>query len=77
MFQIEEAYVCIYSERHADIILFHHEGGVDIGDVDAKALRLSVPVGSSLSLDDVQEKLVVGMPENKHKLVPSPSTYCW
>ena len=34
--QAEEFYVCIYSERDGDTILFHHEGGVDIGDVDAK-----------------------------------------
>ncbi|XP_063985408.1 ATP-citrate synthase [Diachasmimorpha longicaudata] len=44
----EEAYVCIYSHRTADTILFHHEGGVDIGDVDAKALKLDVPVGKEL-----------------------------
>uniref|UniRef100_A0A0V0G5Z5 ATP-citrate synthase n=1 Tax=Triatoma dimidiata TaxID=72491 RepID=A0A0V0G5Z5_TRIDM len=65
----EEAYVCIYSERHADVILFHHEGGVDIGDVDAKALRLCIPVESSLSLDDIKEKLLVGMPESKHRML--------
>ena len=35
-FQDEEFYVCIYSHREGDTILFHHEGGVDIGDVDAK-----------------------------------------
>lgn len=35
-FQEDEAYVCIFSHRHGDTILFHHEGGVDIGDVDAK-----------------------------------------
>ncbi|XP_020285486.1 ATP-citrate synthase [Pseudomyrmex gracilis] len=44
----EEAYVCIYSHRNADTILFHHQGGVDIGDVDAKALKLDVPVGGQL-----------------------------
>ncbi|XP_003425261.1 ATP-citrate synthase [Nasonia vitripennis] len=44
----EEAYVCIYSHRTADTILFHHEGGVDIGDVDAKALKLEVPVDSDI-----------------------------
>lgn len=38
-------YVCIFSERNADSILFYHEGGVDIGDVDTKAQRLLVPVG--------------------------------
>lgn len=34
--QDEEMYVCIYSHREGDTILFHHEGGIDIGDVDAK-----------------------------------------
>jgi succinyl-CoA synthetase beta subunit len=28
--------VCIYAQRDCDTILFHHEGGVDIGDVDSK-----------------------------------------
>lgn len=36
LFQEEEAYVCIYSHWYADTILFHHQGGVDIGDVNAK-----------------------------------------
>ncbi|EGI68476.1 PREDICTED: ATP-citrate synthase [Acromyrmex echinatior] len=44
----EEAYVCIYSHRKADTILFHHQGGIDIGDVDAKALKLNISVGSEM-----------------------------
>ncbi|KAF8622996.1 hypothetical protein AX15_006589 [Amanita polypyramis BW_CC] len=39
-----EYYVCITSAREGDNILFTHEGGVDIGDVDAKALVLSIPI---------------------------------
>ena len=39
--QEEEYYVCIYSHRYADTILFHHEGGVDIGDVDNKVRQPS------------------------------------
>ena len=35
-----EYYVCINSTRDGDEILFTHEGGVDVGDVDAKALKL-------------------------------------
>ncbi|KRK00244.1 ATP-citrate synthase isoform X1 [Drosophila yakuba] len=54
----EEMYVCIYSHRAADTILFYHQGGVDIGDVDAKAVKLDVPVNSSLSLADVKSKLL-------------------
>ncbi|KAL4401301.1 ATP citrate lyase subunit 1 [Malassezia pachydermatis] len=38
-----EFYVCINSAREGDYILFTHEGGVDVGDVDAKAKRLLIP----------------------------------
>ncbi|GAA5888457.1 hypothetical protein JCM16303_002774 [Sporobolomyces ruberrimus] len=43
-----EYYICINSVREGDVILFTHEGGVDVGDVDAKALTLLVPVGGEL-----------------------------
>lgn len=54
----EEAYVCIYSHRTADTILFYHQGGVDIGDVDSKALKLEVPVGTTLSIGDIEKVLL-------------------
>ncbi|KAH9642729.1 hypothetical protein HF086_018475 [Spodoptera exigua] len=38
----EEMYLNIMSGRRSDTILFHHQGGVDVGDVDALALRLEV-----------------------------------
>jgi hypothetical protein len=34
-----EYYICIHSLREYDEMLFYHEGGVDVGDVDAKAVR--------------------------------------
>eukprot|EP00611_Tribonema_gayanum_P029657 TRINITY_DN8005_c0_g1_i1.p1 TRINITY_DN8005_c0_g1~~TRINITY_DN8005_c0_g1_i1.p1 ORF type:complete len:170 (-),score=44.88 TRINITY_DN8005_c0_g1_i1:161-670(-) len=40
----DEYYVCINSNRDGEEFLFHHEGGVDVGDVDAKAVRLQVRV---------------------------------
>jgi len=43
-----EYYVCIHSLRDQDVILFYHEGGVDVGDVDAKASRLEVKVGEAV-----------------------------
>lgn len=49
----EEMYVCIYSHRHADTILFYHEGGVDIGDVDSKAVKLHVPVGEDIDRENI------------------------
>ncbi|KAL5007875.1 hypothetical protein ScPMuIL_016681 [Solemya velum] len=60
--QKEEFYTCIYSGRHCDTILFHHEGGVEIGDVDAKALKLEVPINAELAAEEVQSKLLLHVP---------------
>ena len=57
--QSDECYVCIYSHRNGDTILFTPEGGVDIGDVDAKALKMEVQVGAEgVDEKEVQEKLL-------------------
>ena len=63
--QEEEAYVCIYSERHGDVILFYHQGGVDVGDVDEKARRLFVEVGGKPNEADVAELLVELAPSKR------------
>ncbi len=42
--QDSEFYVCIQSVRQGDLIFFTHEGGVDVGDVDAKAAKFMVEV---------------------------------
>ncbi|KAG8926476.1 citrate synthase [Tulasnella sp. 417] len=61
-----EFYVCINSDREGDNILFTHEGGVDIGDVDAKALRLSLPVNQEFpSRDVIKSTLLTHVPEAK------------
>ncbi|XP_043280859.1 ATP-citrate synthase [Venturia canescens] len=66
----EEAYVCIYSHRKGDTILFHHQGGVDIGDVDAKALKLEVPVGADLpSVSELSEKLLIHVADEKKPVI--------
>ncbi|XP_076680566.1 ATP-citrate synthase-like [Andrena cerasifolii] len=68
--QEEEAYVCIYSHRKADTILFHHEGGVDVGDVDAKALKLEVPVGEEApAKSTLIEKLLVNVAGEKKEMI--------
>lgn len=58
--QDEEAYVCIYSKRDKDVILFYHEGGVDIGDVESKASVLEVPVQDvmEVSTEAITSKLL-------------------
>ena len=63
--QNEESYVCILSHRTGDTILFHHEGGVDIGDVDSKALRLEVSVGQTLTSTAVKETLLKNVAADK------------
>ncbi|KEF55666.1 ATP-citrate synthase subunit 2 [Exophiala aquamarina CBS 119918] len=42
--QDTEYYININSVRDGDWILFTHEGGVDVGDVDAKAEKVLIPV---------------------------------
>ncbi|GAA5856104.1 hypothetical protein JCM8547_002981 [Rhodosporidiobolus lusitaniae] len=57
-----EYYICINSVREGDVILFTHEGGVDVGDVDAKALTLLVPVGGELpSRAEIQQQLLANV----------------
>lgn len=50
------------------MLLFTHEGGVDVGDVDAKALTLLVPVGGQLpSRDEVKKQLLTGVSGEERK----------
>jgi ATP citrate (pro-S)-lyase len=50
----EEYYVCIQGKTDGDEILFCAEGGVDIGDVDAKAQCLLVPTDSMPSTEQLE-----------------------
>ena len=36
----DECYLAIMSTKDGDTIMFYHEGGVNVGDVDAKAITL-------------------------------------
>ncbi|KXN82778.1 ATP-citrate synthase, partial [Leucoagaricus sp. SymC.cos] len=61
-----EYYVCINSQREGDRILFTHEGGVDIGDVDAKALVLEIHVNKPFPTREViAETLLAHVPAEK------------
>jgi len=61
--QSDEYYICMQSFRYKDEILFFHEGGVDVGDVDAKGVRMAVPTGSDVSAAMVKEQLLGEVPE--------------
>uniref|UniRef100_A0A4W5RG74 ATP-citrate synthase n=1 Tax=Hucho hucho TaxID=62062 RepID=A0A4W5RG74_9TELE len=67
----EEFYICIYATREGDHVLFHHEGGVDVGDVDAKAQRLLVGVDDKLSEDSLEEQLFAHVPADKKEVLVS------
>jgi len=58
-------YICIYSNRDGEIILFHHEGGVDIGDVDSKAVTYSIDIDKSFDVNQMETALLQQVPANR------------
>lgn len=65
-----EYYVCINSEREGDNILFTHEGGVEVGDVDAKAMKLLIKVNDSFpSAEAIKQTLLKDVPEYKRDVL--------
>ncbi|CAM9193052.1 unnamed protein product [Choristocarpus tenellus] len=60
--QSDEYYVCINSNREGEEFLFCHEGGVDVGDVDAKADKLQVPIGEAVTAEAVKTSLLQKVP---------------
>mmetsp|Transcript_13222 Transcript_13222/g.39330 ORF Transcript_13222/g.39330 Transcript_13222/m.39330 type:complete len:1116 (-) Transcript_13222:129-3476(-) len=60
-----EYYICLQSHRGEDEFLFHHQGGVDVGDVDAKAVRMSVPIGVEATADGISDGLLVNVPAGR------------
>lgn len=69
--QSSEFYICIQSVRDGDLIFFTHEGGVDVGDVDAKAKKLMVPVNKGFpDVRDVEKALLDDVtPEKRPVLI--------
>mmetsp|Transcript_30290 Transcript_30290/g.70695 ORF Transcript_30290/g.70695 Transcript_30290/m.70695 type:complete len:1129 (-) Transcript_30290:374-3760(-) len=66
-----EHYICIYSLRDFDVVMFYHEGGVDVGDVDAKASKLEVKVGTQPDAAQLTAALLGGLPVAKQPKVAS------
>jgi ATP citrate (pro-S)-lyase len=54
----DECYVAITANKTGDTVLFCHEGGVNVGDVDCKASRIEVPIGSFPSAAEIEAKLL-------------------
>ncbi|KAM0196997.1 hypothetical protein ACHAPA_002081 [Fusarium lateritium] len=69
--QDTEYYININSVRDGDWILFTHEGGVDVGDVDAKAEKLLIPVDLAEypSNEEIAATLLKKVPEGVHNVL--------
>lgn len=61
-----EYYLSIMSAREGDWIMFTHEGGVDVGDVDEKAQKIMVPIDLSAfpPQETLKKELLKRIPEN-------------
>ncbi|KAF2088968.1 glutathione synthetase ATP-binding domain-like protein [Saccharata proteae CBS 121410] len=66
-----EYYININSVREGDWILFTHEGGVDVGDVDEKAEKLLIPVDLSQypSNEEIASTLLKKVPSGVHNVL--------
>ncbi|MCJ1339440.1 glutathione synthetase ATP-binding domain-like protein [Bachmanniomyces sp. S44760] len=66
-----EYYININSVRDGDWILFTHEGGVDVGDVDTKAKKLLIPVDLTEypSNEEIAAVLLEDVPKGVHKVL--------
>jgi ATP citrate (pro-S)-lyase len=67
----DECYVAIMSTSDGDTIMFHYEGGVNIGDVDSKAARLDVPIGTFPKSVEIEEKLLKKASADRKKRIAS------
>ncbi|PVU91746.1 hypothetical protein BB561_004233 [Smittium simulii] len=67
--QDSEFYVCIYTVKEGDVILFTNEGGVDVGDVDSKASKFLVEIDSHFpSYSTLEAQLFASINSEKTKL---------
>ncbi|CAI5734249.1 unnamed protein product [Hyaloperonospora brassicae] len=65
----DEHYVCIVSNRDGEELLFHAQGGVDVGDVDATAKRLQVGIESVVAPDEVAAALFASVADDRKQLL--------
>ncbi|POS84339.1 Glutathione synthetase ATP-binding protein [Erysiphe pulchra] len=66
-----EYYININSQREGDWVLFTHEGGVDVGDVDAKAEKILIPVDLAdyPSNETIAATLLKKVPKGVHNVL--------
>eukprot|EP00043_Microstomoeca_roanoka_P013138 m.128737 g.128737 ORF g.128737 m.128737 type:complete len:1073 (+) comp15678_c0_seq1:229-3447(+) len=67
--QSDEHYCCIYAGRTHNTILFYHEGGVDVGDVDAKAVKLEVDLVDKPTSNQIRDALLGKLATDRQQIV--------
>lgn len=72
---VDEMYLAIFSKRNYDVIMFYEYGGVDVGDIDAKARRHLVSVeitDKAMVISDTDcDELLKGIKEERIPMVKS------
>ena len=63
----DECYLAIISNAKGDTILFCHQGGINVGDIDAKAERLEVTIGTYPKAEEIEKQLLGKLPANRKK----------
>ena len=67
--ETDEYYLAILSQRDGDQILFHHQGGINVGDIDAKAVRMTIPIGTYPTTADIEKQLLGNIPKERKGLI--------
>jgi ATP citrate (pro-S)-lyase len=65
----DEYYLAILSQREGDQILFHHQGGINVGDIDAKAVRMTIPIGTYPIAANIEKQLLNNIPKERKGLI--------
>lgn len=65
----DEYYICIQTQRFSDMIMFYHEGGVDVGDVDSKASVLHAPLEGGVTEEQIFRTLLTKIPSERQAIV--------
>ena len=65
----DEYYLAILSQREGDQILFHHQGGINVGDIDEKAVRMTIPIGTYPTAADIEKQLLGNIPKERKGLI--------
>lgn len=67
--ETDEYYLAILSQREGDQILFHHQGGINVGDIDTKAVCMNVPISTYPIASDIEKKLLGNVPKERRPLI--------